>query len=62
MVANMTFDKKRLHLVPIMVTDLGDKIQDPLLRDYQLDFYLSRLQAIRDYVDYTLDQYKKKKK
>jgi hypothetical protein len=41
--------KKNLHLVPVNIQDIGEKIKDKNLRDNELANYIVRLEATRDY-------------
>jgi hypothetical protein len=45
----INFDKSRLHLVPIAITDIVAGALDTSKQEFQRDHYLARLQAIRDY-------------
>lgn len=43
--------KKNMHLVPVNVQDLGDKLKTPNLKDSEMTNYIMRLEAIRDFCD-----------
>jgi hypothetical protein len=42
---------KNLHLIPINVIDIVDKLNAPGIRDMERSNYILRLEAIRDYCD-----------
>lgn len=42
---------KNLHLVPVNVQDLVEKINSTAVNDHERQNYIIRLEAIRDYCD-----------
>jgi hypothetical protein len=54
------FDKSRLHLIPVLITDLGEQALAGR-PGYQTDAQLARLQAIRDYCNEVINKYQAKK-
>jgi hypothetical protein len=52
---------KNLHLVPAIVIDLVDKINDNITRENEKNNYVLRLEAIREYTNVCLATYSKNK-
>ena len=52
---------KNLHLVPVNVIDLVDKINDNSIRDSERNNYILRLESIRDYTTMCLNTYSRDK-
>ena len=52
---------KNLHLLPAIVIDLVDKINDTNIRENERNNYLLRLEAIRDYTTASLNTYSRDK-
>ena len=52
---------KNLHLVPVNIIDLIDKLNDPSIRENERNNYLFRLEAIRDYTTMCLNTYSRDK-
>lgn len=52
---------KNLHLVPINVLDLIDKINDTSIKENERNNYVLRLEAIRDYTTTCLNTYSRDK-
>lgn len=48
---------KNLHLVPVNVLDLVDKINDSNIRENERNNYVLRLEAIREYTIMCLNTY-----
>lgn len=47
---------KNLHLIPINVIDIVDKLNTPNIRDMERTNYILRLEAIRDYCEETINK------
>ena len=56
----MAFDKSRLHLVPISICDIADKLFDKNMNSDHVMTYVNRLEATRAYIDYALAQHNEK--
>jgi len=54
----MSFDKSRVHLVPISVIDVGESLLAAGPTSNQSFTYLARLEAIKDYAELILAQHK----
>jgi len=52
---------KNLHLVPINIQDLVEKLNDKNVRENELMNYQLRLEAIRDYTTLCLNTYSRDK-
>ena len=50
---------KNLHLVPVNVLDIVEKM-NTAYNENEIQNYVHRLEVIRDYCIYSLDQYNKK--
>lgn len=48
---------KNIHLVPAVVIDLVDKINDNITRENEKNNYVLRLEAIRDFTTVCLNTY-----
>ena len=48
---------KNLHLVPVNILDLVEKINDNSLRENERNNYILQLEAIRDYTTTCLNKY-----
>ena len=46
----MSFDKHKIHLVPVLIKDLVLKFEEEK-NNMQKDAYAERLETIRDYID-----------
>lgn len=53
---------KNPHLVPVNVIDLVDKLSDVTVRENELNNYVLRLEAIRDFCTVSLNTYSRDKK
>jgi hypothetical protein len=54
--------KKNMHLVPVNIQDIADKINDPTTRDNELQNYIMRLEAVRDFCNETITKAKNEQK
>ena len=52
---------KNLHLVPVNVIDLVDKIHDKSIKENEHNNYVLRIEAIRDYCINSLNTYSRDK-
>jgi len=52
---------KNLHLVPVNIIDLVDKLNDPTIRENERNNYVFRLEAIREYTNVCLNTYSRDK-
>lgn len=52
---------KNLHLVPVNIVDLVDKINDPNIKENERNNYIFRLEATRDYITTCLNTYSRDK-
>lgn len=52
---------KNLHLIPINVQDIVDKMNSPNLRENELYSYQLRLEAIRDYCSNAIEKHSEKR-
>ena len=48
---------KNLHLVPVNVQDIVQKLNDPNIRENELYNYQLRLEAIRDYCSIAINKH-----
>jgi len=47
---------KNLHLIPINVIDIVEKLNTPGIREMERSNYILRLEAIRDYCDTAINK------
>lgn len=57
----MFFDKKKIHLIPPSVIDVGEKIFDKNTRMHHKDSYVLRLEATKQYIDMVLAKHYKER-
>lgn len=51
---------KRDHLVPVVVKDIGDKVNSNIVKQIDRLYHIRRLEEIRDYCNTVIKKFEKK--
>jgi len=53
---------KNEHLIPVAIKDIAEKINSPIVKQFDKDYHAQRLETIKEYCETVLVKYNRKKK